>query len=93
MTGYTASVAVAPLMALQYERDRLDRITRKTETIGGVTDAYDYEYDVASRLRQVHKNGAIVATYIYDAKRSSGPSTPLPPILIPAIPDHLEQVA
>ena len=51
---------------MQYARDKLGRITQKTETIGGVTDVYDYTYDLAGRLSGVQRNGVTVSTYTYD---------------------------
>ena len=40
-----------------FTRDKLGRITTKTETIQGVTDNYAYGYDTAGRLETVTKNG------------------------------------
>jgi RHS repeat-associated protein len=64
---YTASYNAASLYSVQYERDRLGRITQKSQTIGGVTDVYSYTYDLAGQLTAVHKNGLAVETYTYDA--------------------------
>src|SRR6185503_19339580 len=49
-----------------YTRDKLGRITQKTETVGGVADTYSYSYDLAGRLTGVDKNGASVESYGYD---------------------------
>ena len=38
-------------MGIDYERDPLGRIVKKTETIEGKTDVYVYEYDPAGRLK------------------------------------------
>jgi RHS repeat-associated protein len=50
-----------------YTRDRLGRITRKVETVEGVTKTFEYAYDLAGRLEQVKTDGAVTATYTYDA--------------------------
>src|SRR5207249_6719319 len=50
-----------------YTRDKLGRISQKTETIGGVTDTFVYTYDTAGRLTDVMKNGATAAHYTYDS--------------------------
>src|SRR5437867_4873731 len=47
---YTANVSGAPVLDVQYTRDKLGRITQKVETIGGVTDTFVYTYDTAGRL-------------------------------------------
>ncbi len=64
---YQATFSGADLLTVQYARDKLGRITAKTETIGGVTDTYGYSYDLAGRLTQVTKNSTPLATYTYDS--------------------------
>ncbi len=64
---YSAAHGGTSLFSVQYARDKLGRITQKTETIGGVTDVYGYIYDLAGRLSGVQKNGVTVATYTYDS--------------------------
>ena len=44
----------------------LGRITRKTETLEGVTQVSDYRYDLAGRLTKVTDPAKIVTTYAYD---------------------------
>ena len=51
---------------MAYSRDKLGRISDKTEAIGGVSDIYGYKYDLAGRLELVAKNGTAIATYTYD---------------------------
>jgi YD repeat-containing protein len=47
-------------------RDKLGRITEKSETIEGVTTTYQYTYDRAGRLETVWENGLFVSQYTYD---------------------------
>jgi len=47
--------------------DRLGRITQKTETIGGVSTVYNYEYDDRGRLQSVREGGVVVREFEYDA--------------------------
>ena len=51
----------------RYERDKLGRITRKTETIQGETHVWDYAYDLSGRLVEVKRDGVTSASYQYDA--------------------------
>jgi RHS repeat-associated protein len=67
LTAYSVTHNAAPLYHFQFERDKLGRITRKVETIGGVTGVYSYTYDLAGRLASVFKNGLATEVYAYDA--------------------------
>lgn len=62
----TARLDGAPLLSMTYQRDRLGRIVRKDETLGGTTDIYLYSYDPAGCLIAVEKNGGIISRYEYD---------------------------
>jgi RHS repeat-associated protein len=80
--SYQANVNGTPVFSTTYPlRDNIGRIKQKTETLDGVTTAYDYAYDPAGRLISVKKNGAEVAAYTYDAnsnrltKAASGGTT------------------
>jgi RHS repeat-associated protein len=64
---YEADYGSTLLYKTVFERDALGRITKKTETIGGTTTVYDYEYDLAGRLKKVKENGIDARTYSYDA--------------------------
>lgn len=66
-TSYSAAYNATPLYNVQYGRDKLGRITQKTETIGGATAVVSYTYDLAGRLTGVQKNGLAVEGYTYDA--------------------------
>lgn len=63
----SASFGTSPLYDVSFQRDRLGRIARKTETVDGVATTWDYTYDPAGRLEAVEKNGAPYAAYTYDA--------------------------
>lgn len=65
--NYSAVTNGASLYKVQYNRDKLGRITEKTETIGGATDTYGYTYDLAGRLTEVKKNDTTIASYTYDS--------------------------
>ena len=47
-------------------RDASGRITRRNETIDGVSAVYDYQYDVNGRLLKVLKDNVPVEEYAYD---------------------------
>jgi RHS repeat-associated protein len=66
VTNYGASYNAASIYSDAYTLDKLSRITQKVETIGGVTDTFDYSYDLAGRLQEVKKNTVVIATYTYD---------------------------
>ena len=55
------------LFSASYTRDRLGRITTKTETVGGATRQTSYRYDLVGRLAEVEESGSVVASYAYDA--------------------------
>ncbi|HSA32775.1 MAG TPA: RHS repeat-associated core domain-containing protein [bacterium] len=48
------------------QRDKLGRITEKTETVEGTTTTYGYEYDAAGRLAKVWENDILQSEYGYD---------------------------
>ena len=62
----TAAAGESPLYAANYTRDRLGRITKQVETLGGVT-TYGYGYDLAGRLISVTQNAVTIGSYAYDA--------------------------
>ena len=66
VSQYVASYGGSPILSVQYDRDDLGRILRKTETIGGATSIYEYRYDLAGRLNQVKKDSAVISEYTYD---------------------------
>ena len=63
---YSATASGAPLFSLSLARDALGRITRKIETIGGLSNTIDYSYDLAGQITNVMQNGRVVETYDYD---------------------------
>jgi RHS repeat-associated protein len=75
LTSYAASFNATPFYGTAYTRDKLGRITQKVETVEGVTDTYDYTYDLAGRLRTVDLNNVTVATYDYDSNSNRAKRT------------------
>lgn len=67
LASYQADIAQATAYQDAYTRDDLGRITRRVETIGGVTTTTDYGYALNGRLKTVPENGTLVHTYDYDA--------------------------
>jgi RHS repeat-associated protein len=67
MAGYTAKYAGAAIISIQYQRDKLGRITEKTEATGGTTHTYHYTYNTAGYLTEVRTDGAVTGSYSYDA--------------------------
>ena len=65
-TEYTAEVSGNPVFGVEYTRDKLGRITDKTETVDTITTAYRYEYDEAGRLTEIAQNGITISRYEYD---------------------------
>lgn len=65
-SSYRAAYNAAAFYDVQFERDALGRIVGKTEMIDGVTDVYNYRYDLAGRLIEVTKNQVTTASYTYD---------------------------
>ncbi len=66
VTGYTATVGGTSQYAVQYTYDRGGRISRKVETVGGITTD-DYGYDLRGQLIEVKRDTTVVARYAYDA--------------------------
>jgi RHS repeat-associated protein len=62
-----AAAAGTPIYDAVYERDKLGRITRKTESIDAVTAVLDYGYDAAGRLETVHQDSTLLRLYDYDS--------------------------
>src|SRR5262249_8140077 len=68
VTDYTASYDGSELFKILFDSyDKLGRITKKIETVGGVTTTFDYDYDLGGRLKKVKRNGTLTATYTYDS--------------------------
>jgi YD repeat-containing protein len=65
--SYQARVHGSVLYQLEFERDRLGRITEKRETVGGLTTTFVYVYDLAGRLDQVFRDGSLISDYSFDS--------------------------
>jgi RHS repeat-associated protein len=63
---FEASFDATSLVSASYKRDKLGRITRKTENMVGSTTVTDYVYDVAGRLES-ETTGSTSTTYTYDS--------------------------
>jgi hypothetical protein len=63
---YVASYAGTEAFKTSFERDKLGRITKKSETMSGSTTMYEYGYDAAGRLDTVIQDGVPRADYSYD---------------------------
>ncbi len=66
LSNYAATYDGANLYATQFVRDKLGRITDKTETIDGMTSTYTYVYDLSGRLTDVTRDSLPIAHYDYD---------------------------
>jgi RHS repeat-associated protein len=67
LSAYTSAKGKTKFFSLNFTRDNLGRITKKVQTLADVgTQTYDYSYDEAGRLKDVRKNGATFASYVYD---------------------------
>jgi len=67
MDSFTAKNIDTEYFKTLYTRDKLGRITQKTETIEGTTNTYVYKYDVAGRLDTVFKDTVKISDYKYDS--------------------------
>lgn len=56
----------SPLFSATFDRDKLGRITKKTENVSGTTVVFDYDYDPVGRLRGVYRNGTLTEDYRYN---------------------------
>jgi len=66
LAGISASNG-SNLYSAGFTRDKLGRITDKTETVGGTTTTYTYSYDLVGRLTEIKTNNITTASYSYDA--------------------------
>ncbi len=66
-TTYSAKTSSKTLFDVSYKRDKLGRITEKTEAVEGTSTRYGYHYDDQGRLDTVTTDGAVTASYSYDA--------------------------
>jgi len=67
LTAYSASAGSTMLYAYTNTFDADGRVVARTESIGGTSMNYTYQYDVAGRLVGVARNGSAVSEYRYDA--------------------------
>jgi RHS repeat-associated protein len=62
----TATIDGNTLYHVEYQRDKLGRITQQVLTLDGITSTLDYRYDTAGRLVEVKPDGTVVEAYTYD---------------------------
>lgn len=65
--AYEARVAGETLYRVEFARDRLGRITEKHETVSNAATVFNYTYDLAGRLSQVHQDGILISEYTFDS--------------------------
>jgi RHS repeat-associated protein len=61
------TISDSSLTSWNLTRDNAGRITKKTETVEGITSDYTYTYDSMGRLLTVTKDSTLVEEYDYDA--------------------------
>jgi RHS repeat-associated protein len=66
LESFDAQYSATQYFHAQYTRDKLGRITEKTESIQGELVTESYGYDLAGRLATVNRNG-VLTSYGYDA--------------------------
>lgn len=64
---YAATHNGSGVYSAVYTRDKNDRLTSRSETIGGSTHTFAHTYDADGRLTEVREDGVLTATYTYDA--------------------------
>jgi len=67
LSSFSATVGGSEVYRADFARDVSGRITRKTETLFGAANAYDYTFDSEARLTDVVDNGTPISHYDYDA--------------------------
>ncbi len=66
-TTYAATHNGSGIYSAGFTRDKSDRLTSRSETIGGTTRTFGYTYDADGKLTEVREDGVLTATYTYDA--------------------------
>jgi RHS repeat-associated protein len=66
-SSYSANINGSTVFSVTYTRDKLGRISDRSETISGNTVVYHYDYDDIGRLTDVKQDGVLTAHYEYDA--------------------------
>ncbi len=52
LATFDAAYNTTSIFNTSYQRDKLGRITAKSETVGGITHTYGYSYDTVGRLNR-----------------------------------------
>jgi RHS repeat-associated protein len=66
-SSYSANINGSTVFSVTYTRDKLGRISEKSESVNGNTVVYHYDYDDIGRLTDVKQDGVLTAHYEYDA--------------------------
>ena len=67
MNSYQVAYGGSNFFEAQYTLDKVGQITDKAETVDAATSNLHYEYDLAGRLVEVHRDGVLEVGYTYDA--------------------------
>jgi RHS repeat-associated protein len=67
LSGRVQNVGGQQSFQAQLTYDVVGQITRKVETVAGITHTYDYSYDADGQLTQISRDGAVIESYSYDA--------------------------
>jgi RHS repeat-associated protein len=96
VTAYTVTYNTSEIFKILFPTyDKLGRIKTKTETTGGTTNTFNYDYDLNGRLNEVKKNDTVAASYTYDSNgnRLTGPGLSAIPTPTYDDQDRLKQYA
>jgi RHS repeat-associated protein len=88
---YSSKHGATTVFDAAYTRDSLGRVTQTIETRQGATSTKSFSYDSVGRLNEVRLDGAVVATYVYDAN-GNRTSLTTPPQAVTGIYDDLGSV-
>jgi len=88
MDSFTVKNTDTEYFKTLYTRNKLGRITQKTETIEGTTNTYVYKYDVAGRLDAVYKDTEKISDYKYDSNGNRLTSNDSPLALLSSYDDQ-----
>jgi len=65
--SYDSSFSGTSIYSYNLVRDKLSRIVSKTETINGVTNVFEYDFNSTGQLVEEKTNGVVTSTWNYDS--------------------------